>query len=769
MSMNPLNDISKVYMKEVLKPQIGKPAEKGGEQKRGGTDEESSAKRIRQAVYDIRYRAKEKNLELPQAYAQYIGGSQMSGEEKNAVKEKLGLSESVVSEEEERYSVRITDKEGKTKYEKKTRTQISALRADPTISSVEMSKSGGASKPSGKLDPVGKEDSDVDNDGDVDKSDKYLMNRRKAIGKAMAKENKFYSWRESLIEVTKKEKEEGLDDDNKRIKEKKDINNVIRVNPVVKEEIEALGGIIIESQEDAGIFSGILEVDYYHMTDELLESVLHEFYDECLEEGLDLLEVRKEIVRTLAIESELLDEATVSTGHDTKIPKKKDEKTNKNVTVGHDSTDKDATRGVGPNVKKEKMGTLRTLAKKAYNVSPKKVVDKTKDAYNSETGKRIRSGLKKGLKRVGKRLSKTADNIAGRMFSEQGPSQDSNRDAEQRRAEMAKTQGETQRKQALNTKERLMKKQQMLDRQRVQMQKQGKLPTSRMEEVSQIHKGWGDAYASIYEKKLAAPDHDPVGQEDKDIDNDGDHDKTDKYLLNRRKVIGKVIGKKKNEKVEQIDEISANLALTASQKADEMRRKASLAGDKETAAKKAGQASRLYKGVGPRRAKERMKEETEQVDEKLNLKKADMGDVVKDFYKSDAPQFKGKTKKERQKMAIAAKLTAERGGKKLGEESLDERTRYAKETGKDPQTGKPSEKGGTLGGDDRHSKVMRHMKNDLRKSGGLMSSRGKPIKPQGQKQEKGAKGYQGVTPVDKIKANLARKRAPKPDIGSRYD
>jgi hypothetical protein len=38
------------------------------------------------------------------------------------------------------------------------------------------------------LDPVGKEDGDVDNDGDVDKSDKYLKNRRKAIAKAMKKE-----------------------------------------------------------------------------------------------------------------------------------------------------------------------------------------------------------------------------------------------------------------------------------------------------------------------------------------------------------------------------------------------------------------------------------------------------------------------------------------------------------------------------------------------------------------------------------------------------
>ena len=39
-----------------------------------------------------------------------------------------------------------------------------------------------------KLDPVGKEDGDVDNDGDKDSSDSYLMKRRKAIGKAMAKE-----------------------------------------------------------------------------------------------------------------------------------------------------------------------------------------------------------------------------------------------------------------------------------------------------------------------------------------------------------------------------------------------------------------------------------------------------------------------------------------------------------------------------------------------------------------------------------------------------
>ena len=48
---------------------------------------------------------------------------------------------------------------------------------------------GAWSKMSEKLDPVGKEDSDIDNDGDVDKTDKYLANKRKAVSKAITKED----------------------------------------------------------------------------------------------------------------------------------------------------------------------------------------------------------------------------------------------------------------------------------------------------------------------------------------------------------------------------------------------------------------------------------------------------------------------------------------------------------------------------------------------------------------------------------------------------
>ena len=44
----------------------------------------------------------------------------------------------------------------------------------------------------------------------------------------------------------------------------------------------------------------------------------------------------------------------------------------------------------------------------------------------------------------------------------------------------------------------------------------------------------------VTEKKL-----DPVGKEDKDIDNDCDHDKSDKYLIARRKKVSKILAMKK--------------------------------------------------------------------------------------------------------------------------------------------------------------------------------------------------------------------------------
>ena len=65
-----------------------KSSAKKGDAK-GGTPQENSAKRIRQAVYDIRYRARREDIDLRKAYSEYMANSNLSPQEKTAVREKL--------------------------------------------------------------------------------------------------------------------------------------------------------------------------------------------------------------------------------------------------------------------------------------------------------------------------------------------------------------------------------------------------------------------------------------------------------------------------------------------------------------------------------------------------------------------------------------------------------------------------------------------------------------------------------------------------------
>ena len=64
---------------------------------------------------------------------------------------------------------------------------------------------------------------------------------------------------------------------------------------------------------------------------------------------------------------------------------------------------------------------------------------------------------------------------------------------------------------------------------------------------SLLYEKLSDSLNSLHEAKL-----DPVGKEDGDIDNDGDEDDTDKYLLNRRKKIGQAMKKESTELEEEI-------------------------------------------------------------------------------------------------------------------------------------------------------------------------------------------------------------------------
>ena len=63
------------------------PAAQGGERKEGG--EGGSEKKIRQAVYDIRYRARREGIDLRAAYSQYMQNSNLTAPEQAAVRAKL--------------------------------------------------------------------------------------------------------------------------------------------------------------------------------------------------------------------------------------------------------------------------------------------------------------------------------------------------------------------------------------------------------------------------------------------------------------------------------------------------------------------------------------------------------------------------------------------------------------------------------------------------------------------------------------------------------
>lgn len=163
--------------------------------------------------------------------------------------------------------------------------------------------------------------------------------------------------------------------------------------------------------------------------------------------------------------------------------------------------------------------------------------------------------------------------------------------------------------------------------------------------------------------------------------------------------MGRVFSKT-NEEVEQIDEVGDTargrkaLASYTKKAAPQILGYAHSGGSASSKGKEEGprltnKAARRMMGVIGA-AKRLAKEEIEQVDEVLTAK-TPMGTWIKDFQTSRNPKFKGKSQTKRREMAIAAKLSAERGGKKLGEDTdqIDEADYSAKAARAGKNIGKP--------------------------------------------------------------------------------
>ena len=249
--------------------------------------------------------------------------------------------------------------------------------------------------------------------------------------------------------------------------------------------------------------------------------------------------------------------------------------------------------------------------------------------------------------------------------------------------------------------------------------------------------------ARIEKEKTQKEALDPVGKEDGDVNNDGKKDSTDSYLMKRRKAIGSAMKKRLKEERASLSEV-----MTDKEE------------DKKVTEKKVDN-----KIVINPKLSEAVEEIGGEVLEMVEVE--EMMEPQTDQTKKKDTEISSKERRLQQvkKQIAMKKLQAIRQGDQNVMSShepegdmIDERTRYAKETGKDFTTGKPSERGGT-----RPGNTFDKVKSELRKTGGVMSDRGRPIQPQGKKKVPGKKGYQGTTPVDRIRNRLAQQRAAKPN------
>jgi hypothetical protein len=343
MSTNPLNDISRVYLEQVVESAVpGKPAERLGAVTAIPKSERDAARE--RALAKAKAMREKRGIKTEAVKGADPEMRKAASAERKSGDKRLSPSTGKGYADQQKQSIAYMDK-----LTKKNKNVVGLVTKEA-------------------LDSVGHEDADVDNDGKKNtNSDKYLLKRRKAIGKAIStqeekevkrwwdddgdgkgyekgevsgkfkrkkvKEAKVYdpmedpdfdpheaeknrgvsgknnpkggkpvkmkegysNWREDLSEVAEYISK---DNDDEKITEKK-VKNKIKINPNMGEAVENLGGTLLEMVE-------IDEMDY------ILESV----YDELLEEGYEEDDIEEALEYSLT-------EAKVTFGHDTATPEKK--------------------------------------------------------------------------------------------------------------------------------------------------------------------------------------------------------------------------------------------------------------------------------------------------------------------------------------------------------------------------------------------------------------------------------------------------------------
>jgi hypothetical protein len=323
-------------------------------------------------------------------------------------------------------------------------------------------------------------------------------------------------------------------------------------------------------------------------------------------------------------------------------------------------------------------------------------------------------------------------------------------------------------------------------------------------------------------KVAAGKGLDPVGQEDGDVDNDGDKDKSDKYLMKRRGAIGNAIATRKEEFIHEAETKDSNpekieykkgkvnnkvtvapeqgkgLGIMAHnelegeliaengyskflKKVHSLQEKAVSQNQQQLA----GMALAYLRGEMPD-ASEEVKKMAKMGEKKLRdfakTKHKGLPEKVKEEMECGSDDKKKKNGEEEDPRSMKTKVNLVKNklramGLKMsyepGGEVIDELNRYEKETGKDYKTGKSVTKGGTMGGDDSNSKVMRHMHKVMGAgrmgAGGPIQQRGKKKEPGKKPPESGEYGSERRSPEQIVKNRRAAKQQGRDNMSSRFD
>ncbi len=264
-------DLQQVYLEEVFTPQLGKPGAstptkpKSSSDLDGDGDVDSFEKKVRQVVYDVRHIMKEKKVPAEKAFELRTSKTNYSAEVIKTAKEKLGIrgggaasvSEEILSEDD-KVGIVVNYKNGTTYRKSVSRdsvqTELQKFRSNPNVASVERTGYGLAKRDydgDSKIESPSKEHAGAVHNA-IQRKTGGVPDGQDTRGKTSKKKLKSYgvsegfsNWRDDLCEVADEIKSKKKSE----IKEDPSISNKVVINPDFKEEVQILGGHIVESFE----------------------------------------------------------------------------------------------------------------------------------------------------------------------------------------------------------------------------------------------------------------------------------------------------------------------------------------------------------------------------------------------------------------------------------------------------------------------------------------------------------------------------------------